>query len=164
MQCTVRNGVNMIKEFKAGDKVYYPKESNKVFTLGDNGRTVTYHLRCYGDSFARDGRGHAQDIAPSLFHATPENHASLEQLYGIEFEKPPIKPTSLEIIQAMLVHGDKFVPCWVSNVHKHPAYVNKWTFICEVGGDYYLDEEGTKWGYATPFDHKTEQAITELPE
>ena len=97
----------MIKEFKAGDKVYYPKEGNKVFTIEEDEYTILYPLRFGANTFTRDGRRHARDITPSLFHATPENHKALEQLYGDEFEKPPVKPTSKGIIKGMLIRADE---------------------------------------------------------
>ena len=159
-------------QLKAGDKVYCPHISTQVFQLHNRSGSLSYPLGItyYDDgterfiSFTLDGFEFKDNKTPQLFHATPEMKAKLEDLYGIKLEKPPVKPTSREIIQAMLDRGDKFVPCWVSNAHKHPVYVNKWVFICRVGDDYYLDEAGTKWRYATPFDHKTEQPITELPE
>ena len=97
----------MSKEFKAGDKVYYPKEGSKVFTLEDNEYPILYPLRFGANTFTRDGKRHARDITPSLFHATPENHASLEQLYSIEFEKPSGKPPSKGIIKGLLERGDE---------------------------------------------------------
>ena len=97
----------MKQEFKVGDKVYYPKEGNKVFTIEEDEYTILYPLRFGANTFTRDGRRHARDITPSLFHATPENHKALEQLYGDEFEKPPVKPTSKDIITGMLIRGDE---------------------------------------------------------
>ena len=154
-----------MNKFKVGDKVYFPFESNKVLTVQENyDDDPDYLIKVDGFLLNTDGKYTDRDPVPSVVPATPEKHALLEALFEVKFEKPPVKQTSREIIQAMLARGDKSVPCWVSNAHKHPVYVNKWVFICRVGDDYYLDEAGTKWRYATPFDIRTGLAITEVPE
>ena len=93
----------MSKEFKVGDFVYYPNENTQVFRLevcsdseifkdfpfaiefyDDNDNEFSYH------TFTIKGLANINDELPLLFHATPENKAKLEALYGVEFEKPPI--------------------------------------------------------------------------
>ena len=153
-----------MNKFKIGDKVYFPKESNKVFTIEDTECTVSYPLRFGAITFTRDGRRHTRDITPSLFHATPENKAKLEALYGVEFETPPVKPTSREIIKAMLARGDKSVCCWVSDSSEDPTSSYSWAFIISAFDDVFIDECGTAWEFATPFNPRTGETITELPE
>ena len=153
-----------MNKFKIGDKVYYPTESNKVFTIEEDEYTIRYPLRLGANTFTRDGRRHARDITPSLFHATPENHKALEKLYGVEFEKPSVKPTSREIIKAMLARGDKSVCCWVSDRSENPTRMHSWAFITSVFNDVFIAEFGTTWRFATPFNPRTGETITELPE
>ena len=146
-----------MNKFKIGDKVYFPKDGNKVFTIEEDEYTIRYPLRFGANTFTRDGRRHARDITPSLFHATLENHKALEQLYGVEFEKPPVKPTSKEIIQAMLARGDKYVLCRVAEYVV--ALIER---VCENGG--YIDDDGIIWDSAKPINPRTGETITELPE
>ena len=157
-----------MNKFKIGDKVYFPKESNKVFTIEDTECTVSYPLRFGAITFTRDGRRHTRDITPSLFHATPENKAKLEALYGVEFETPPVKPTSREIIKAMLARGDMYVCCWVSDHKQEPGYPCMYHLISDYDGDAaifpYRTIRGDHWKYATPFNPTTGEEITELPE
>ena len=90
--------------------------------------------------------------------------AKLEDFYGDEFENPSVKPTSREIIQAMLARGDKPVACWVSNYDANPTIIYPWTFIVSVSDDGFIDEWGSTWKIATPYDPRTGTEITELPE
>ena len=164
----------MSKEFKAGDFVYCPHIGTQIFALEDND-SVNYPLcfTYYNDggykvsiTFTLDGMEAKEYKTPQIFHATPEMKAKLDDLYGVEFEKPPVKPTSKEIVKAYLDRGDKVVPCWVSNINGQPTSVNKWVFIEQVlDGDYpFFDKDDRYWIHATPFDHTTLQPITELPE
>ena len=157
-----------MNKFKIGDKVYFPKDGNKVFTIEEDEYTIRYPLRLGANTFTRDGRRHARDITPSIFHATPENHKALEQLYGVEFEKPSVKPTNREIIKAMLARGDKYVCCWVSDHQQEPDHSCVCYLISDYDGDAasfpYLISRGGCWKYATPFNPRTGETITELPE
>ena len=161
-----------MSNFKAGDKVYYPKRSRNVLTVCEEGlRLYSIHLQDHLQyrigGFTRDGKTLIDDETPSIFHATPEMKAKLEDFYGIEFEAPPVKPTSKEIVKAYLDRGDKSVSCWVSNSSEHPSHDNFWAFVNDYsdGMEFpYEDTEGEQWKFATPFDHTTFQPITELPE
>lgn len=93
----------MSKEFKVGDKVYCPMYSTSILRVARN--RTGYHSNSYPlaitvgrnhDTLTNYGKIRNADKQPVLFHATPENHKALEQLYGVEFEKPPVKPTSKE--------------------------------------------------------------------
>ena len=86
----------------------------------------------------------------------------------VEFEKPPAKPTSREIIKAKLNKSTEPIPCWVSNIsdRTQPTRKDKWAFIKEVDTDPsskfpYLDATGNWWMHATPFNPHTNKAITE---
>lgn len=159
-------------EFKAGDLVYYPSVSTQVFLLEyyrDSG-CGTYPLcikfdKDVSEPFTEEGLRYPTNVMPKLFHATLENQALLEQLYGMKFEPAPVEPTSKEIIKKMLGRGDKAVPCWVSDVNENPSADYAWAYIVQVveGREPFVGKNGSQWRYATPFDPKTEQPITELP-
>lgn len=168
----------MSKEFTADDLVYYPTMGTQVFQL-DACRgldCLPLCIRFDGDegvfvAFTSTGLVHSTDQLPKIFHATEENHALLEKLYGVEFEVPPdgpIKPTSREIVRALLDKGNKYVPCWVSDRDKNPTHINMWVCICFVKDikhdGCFLDANDDTWTYATPFDLKTGKEITELPQ
>ena len=176
----------MSKEFKAGDLVYYPAQGTQVFQLeGNSSLYYPLAITFYDDdgdegfaTFTLEGFLSKTHKAPLLFHATPEMKAKLEDLHGVEFETPPSKPTSHEIIKAKLNKSTEPVPCWVSNVpgwisnvpdFTQPTCKNGWVFIKEVDdGRFskfpYLDATGNYWMHATPFDPHTVEAITELPK
>ena len=169
----------MSKEFKAGDPVYFPAKGTQVFQLeGYSGLYYPLAITFYDDdgdkglvTFTLEGFLSKTHKAPLLFHATPEMKAKLEALYGVEFETPPSKPTSREIIKAKLNKSTEPVPCWVSNVpdFTQPNRTDVWAFIKEVDdGQFskfpYLDATGNYWMHATPFDPRAVEAITELPK
>ena len=156
----------MSREFKIGDKVYFPKKSCKIMTVYEYGlASFPIRLRGRTESFNRDGNLLGGDMTPSIFHATQENHALLEKLYGMEFEAPPRQPTSCEIIIAMLNNGYSYVPCYVSSDLEEPNGESHLDFIICVKGDgRFYNQFGRGWEYATPFDPRTGQPITELPQ
>ena len=78
-----------MREFKADDKVYFPFKTNRVITVEQYQHT-NYPILAGGHSFTLDGKYEGSEPVPSLLHATPRTHALLEELYGVEFEKPPI--------------------------------------------------------------------------
>ena len=87
----------MSKKFKVGDEVYYPMHSTSILRVGRNKTGYNPNIYPLGitvgsnhESLTNDGKIRNADKQPALFHATPENHKALEQLYGVEFEKPPI--------------------------------------------------------------------------
>lgn len=159
-----------MNKFKAGDKVYCPHISTQVFQLHNRSGSLSYPLGItyYDDgterfiSFTLDGFESKYYKTPQLFHATPEMKAKLEDLYGIKLEKPPTKPTSREIIQAMLAQGDKYVLCRVTDYDSDDWYFVLIERVCEDGG--YTDSERTHWDCANPINPRTGEEITELPE
>lgn len=162
-----------MSKFKADDLVYYPTMGTQVFQL-DECRgldCLPICIRFDGDegvfeAFTSTGLVHLTDQLPKIFHATEENHALLEKLYGKEFQKPPTKPTSRDIIKAMLARGDKCVPCWVSDGNPQPRSTHDIELITHVDPDldYVTSINGTGWNFATPFDPRTLEPITEMPE
>ena len=86
----------MKQTFEAGDKVYCPEFGTHIAQLEETCLLGNIYLTLKSKSgvlwfFYHDGYQDIDDKTQSLFHATPENHALLEQLYGIDFEKPPHK-------------------------------------------------------------------------
>ena len=76
--------------FKAGDKVYFPKKSTKIYTLSKHEKNYIVELVHGGNvkSFTEHGKEYTSDNYPSIFHATKENCEKLSELYGVHFEKP----------------------------------------------------------------------------
>lgn len=71
-------------KFKPGDKVYFPfidgdKICKKVLTIEFDKKIRALVVRFIFSYVIVDNECH-------IFHATPENKAALEQLYGMEFE------------------------------------------------------------------------------
>ncbi len=164
-----------MKEFKEGDLVYCPIIGNNIYKLTGTISLASlqidreYPIGINKDNehipFQKNGFYHPKHKKPSLFHATPKNHAKLEAFYEEEFEKPPVAPSPKEIIQAMLKRGDKCVCCWVSDAKENPTADDRWTCITSyIDGSYpFAVSTGSAWKYATPFDPRTGEAITELP-
>ena len=101
----------MNKEFKAGDKVYYPEVSNKVFTLIQHDGypySLAIELGLRYIEITSDGYHSRFDILTSIYHATEENKAKLEAFYGIGFEDPSVKEVNFKA-------GDKVYFPRVSN-------------------------------------------------
>lgn len=133
--------------FTVGDKVYYPRKSNKILTATKIKVPIVkaYSVEVDGTSFTSDGKEYLNHTTPSIFPATQEYYELLSKLYpNVEFEPPPKRKNPKEVIQAMLDDGWDTVPV------------------------FYL-EDGTKCiGYAkrtyaamsaTPFDPKTGKTI-----
>lgn len=162
----------MSKEFKIGDLVYYPEISTKVLELTKDpcdSEFNRYPLRVTVDNsvynFTTDGKHSLTAELPILFHATPENHELLETLYGVEFESLSVKPTNKEIVQAMLARGDKAVLCYVHDLDEKPSELNApYALVKDIIDGRYISTAGVVWKYATPFDPRTGEPITELPE
>lgn len=125
-----------MKQFKVGDKVYSPKNSNKILLVGENkSGSENYPLAVGGFSFTTDGKHLTYDKTPSVFHATSENHELLTKLYGMEFEAPTVKSSSREIIQAMLASGYHGVLCRIAVVDEDDdniVYCYSYDYALEV--------------------------------
>lgn len=100
-----------------------------------------------------------------------ELHATLAEVDKLvkskdtmEVADQPTKPTSKDIIRAMHKSGIAYVPCWVNDSTEHPTPDDVWVFVQFANDEFYLDDTGVRWNYATPFDHTTGKEITEMPE
>lgn len=107
----------------------------------------------------------SQDDCTKL-HDTLAEVDSLVKSKGIlVVSEQPTKPTSREIIKAMLERGDKYVPCYVSRTYDPPNEGSYLDFIVCVHNDgRFYNQLMSAWKYATPFDPRTGQPITELPQ
>lgn len=151
------------RQFKSGDKVYYPPIYTNVLTVCASEYTLPYPIAIDGFSFTREGKFFKDSPLPPIFHATPENHALLEQLYGVEFEKPPAKSTSRDIVKSRLAKGEKFVPCYAHDSIVEPNNICFRVYIQGIHEDgRYIDDNHELWEHVTPFDPATDEPITSL--
>ncbi|OOS05981.1 hypothetical protein SAMN02745664_10219 [Moraxella cuniculi DSM 21768] len=167
-----------MKKFKAGDKVYCPSLGREVYKVLENlsGGTdfpLCVHKGVKELTLTLEGFYYPTDPLLTILHATEENHALLEKLYGVEFEKPPAKPEPRAIIAALLEHN-KYVPCLVSDKDCEKDIIKRFNAnsddkvidcITQLLGDYNSGYKGVdyRWKYAVPFDIKTGEVITQLP-
>lgn len=154
----------MKQEFKVGDKVYYPSKSTKVHALherDEEGYALFFNHNNHVCSFKSNGIEWSDEIMPTIFHATPENHELLCKLYGVEFEAPPKRKTPKEVIQAMLNSGWIGVTCYVSDDNKRPSKHDKKSLITSINETrkFPFCGGGCWWLYATPFDLSTGKII-----
>ena len=152
--------------FKAGDKVYYPEISNKIFTLQKASADERYPVRIsdgFHESFTSDGKFNYIHERQVIFHATDENHALLEQLFSTEFEKPKPRPTPRQVIEHRLARAS-FAPCLVGDRYHWDAMA---LIVCvkddKDGNVQYIDGVGNVWHDAQLIDDN-ENEITEIEE
>lgn len=169
--------VTNMSEFrlKAGDPVYYPRVSNEILsTIGyeDNkGIDHAYPIRlerekCLIESFTTDGKVYSFDANPVVFPATQEWYEKLVHLYP-DLERPPVKKSSAEILQAMLDDGYFRIPCYVSDIDSEPR--NDLSVVLLIGINteglfpYQCvgSQHGSMWRFAHPFDVKTGKVIVD---
>ena len=89
-----------MKEFKAGDKVYFPLKTTKVCTFIERDskiRPFSISFLQEMESCTKSGEFYENLGIPCIFHATQENKDLLEKLYGVEFETPPPKTVSVTL-------------------------------------------------------------------
>ena len=120
-------------KFKAGDKVYAPSVGSKIYTVKDVGDGWCYPIRidCSYDEdheFTKEGQITAEGL-PILFLATELNHSLLSQLYGIDFERPPL--TGNELCRKLLDKGEKYI--MANDEH------GTWRIICDYCDDWFTD-------------------------
>ncbi|WP_143821533.1 hypothetical protein [Moraxella cuniculi] len=160
-----------MKKFKVGDKVYCPTLGRGVYKVMKYLRGGTEFPLCVYKggrefSFTHEGFYYSTDKVSTIHHATEENHAALEQLYGVEFEKPPAKPEPIKIIQAMILRGDKYVPCYVGDdeVLLYEDFELDFLFgIDQYDSHPFCGHRGS-WKYALPVELRTGKVITTLPD
>lgn len=79
-----------MKCFKAGDKVYCPSISSKIFKLyPTTSNSYPVKLKGTDHTFTSLGKGFLGTRIQSIYLATEENKAALELLHGIAFESIP---------------------------------------------------------------------------
>lgn len=162
----------MKTEFKEGDLVYNPRTGTSIYRVEVN---TDYYSDVYPlaiahdpargrfDTFTQDGKLFSSSDLPTIFKATKENRELLSKLYGVEFEDPLVKPTSREIIKALIAR-DGFCWCGTSDVAESHARADGalcLVKIVEVRSDFYSPDYA--WEYAIPFNPITCEEITELP-
>lgn len=139
-----------MKQFKVGDKVYCPHFSTGILTLvqseKSNNLLAFEHCNKLID-ITKDGKiWDSQGLVADIFHATEENHALLERLYGIDFEQPSILKSPKEIIQAML-DSKKYkygIFCYVSQVSYENAILEcNSKFIWEINDEGFVKRHHT---------------------
>lgn len=144
-----------MSRFKVGDKVYFPMKTQKILTLELNPfhRQKGYILLAGGVSFNEDGGFSPNDKEPSIYHATSENHALLEQMHGIEFENPSVDNTSGHVGQAasmangiwvdvkdQLPPDDSSVMVYVNGDIRIFGYVA--SYLVDTRAHWWVDESG----------------------
>jgi hypothetical protein len=75
--------------FKAGDKVYFPRQDGNIYTLvSTDSKEYPLFIDQVSTSFTMCGKFATRDENPSIFHVTDENSVLLSKLYNTQFEKP----------------------------------------------------------------------------
>ena len=111
-------------KFKVGDKVYFPRLSNKLCVIGE-GQEDDYVDEINGSKALAEMHSDLDfvysqrikswvwneiDAACPLIHATPENHALLSKLYPhIKFEAPPKPLTGIELAKKLIAKGHNYL-------------------------------------------------------
>ena len=156
--------------FKDGDKAYCPYVSGQIFTVCRDDRYNKDGLIIvdkFNKEIARIVKGVTEFSKISIiFHATEENRQALQVLHPhIEFEKPPVVLQGSDLCRAMLERGDKYVPCYVSDVSDDRAMNRKLyasvTNKTPKSGYNFSGTGANDWKYAVPFDPRTGLPLTD---
>lgn len=142
-------------EFKVGDRVYCPVTGVGLYAVGAVLGAAFYHLSVCGVAFTADGRPTRSAVHPVIFHATPENQAALESLYGVKFDDAPKPvPVGSDLTRWLLKKHGKPVLCYV-DTHSDGQAVTV-AFITAVDGtDFFVSTSLGLWRYAVPIDNAT---------
>lgn len=147
-----------MRKFKIGDKVYCPTYDNLIHEINSYNGKGNLYIPSLG-WFSSTGL--SNNGMPTVFLATQENYELLSQLCpSVEFEKPPVRKTSREVIQAMLDDWG-YVVCCVSDSIKSPDDKGYTELVYGLDNDneYQFIGRCNNWRYATPFDLKTGKVI-----
>lgn len=114
--------MSQIKEtFKAGDRVYFPKKSTKIYTLKEHtSSNYPIKIKYLGSttSFTKDGKEFEFDGLPSIFHATRDSFETLVELYNVQFAYPKT------FLETHLEKGSKVLCLVVKNLPAElPKYI-----------------------------------------
>lgn len=150
--------------FKVGDKVYCFSFGVGVYTVQPH-HSKEYPLKISNGkeerSFKPDGRLWRDDPLQSLYHATEENRAALEQLHGLEFEAPT-KTGSDRVRELLAENPNRAVLCGVSDVSDSGAQNNGLVIITSCNNTRFYSVEGVPWKYAVPFSESKYKLNAEL--
>lgn len=154
--------------FKHGDKVYCPTLGQEIYTvkltnvyenpLAVNGKYPVF--------IQEDGRQGFYAALQAVFHATPENHKLLEELYKVEFEKPKRVLKGSELCKYLLKKTKHHVFCFVSNTCDADA-ISYEAVRCITSYDPYKDYSfsvldgscGHAYDYAVPINPETLEVL-----
>ena len=141
-----------MSNFKAGDLVYSPTEGTDILQVIATD-DLMYPIEVGDKSYTECGMYHNTDHYPSIFHATKENQALLEALYGVKFDDPPLSDKE-KVIEALNNADGKPVLCWASNsqefwclqgiTNHHPIngflslYGGYWSYIKPIAPDEFV--------------------------
>lgn len=163
-------------KFKVGDKVYFPRLSNKLCVI-DQGQEDDYVDEVNGskalaemqsdldfvyDQKTKSWLWNEKDCAPQLLHATPENHALLSKLYPhIEFEQPPKQLTGSDLARAMLERGDRRIYGYASDnsdndPHGYECVVRDY----DVNSGFGVIMSNARYEFFNPCDPRTGEPLT----
>lgn len=148
------------KEFKAGDKVYYPNCGTEIYELQQGSSSdFPLEIKDIWQIFRRNGSTRMSDMT-QFFHATEENCELLSKLYGVEFEKPELKPTPSAVVKKMLNAGCAYVICNIllpNKVVKDIIRGHEGIAFIGESDNYYYDE-------IVPLDSYTGKVIVDYRE
>ena len=171
-------------KFKVGDKVYFPRLSNKLCVIGE-GQEDDYVDEVNGSKALAEMQSDLDfvysqrikswvwnkiDAACPLIHATPENHALLSQLQPhIKFEAPPKPLTGSDLCFEKLRNGKKLVMCAVSDLSDEKAIKRlkdgdtciRVIKDCDPAPYHFIDVHGIRHGFAVPLNDETGEPLTE---
>jgi len=134
-----------MSNFKAGMHVYSPTEGTDILQVIATD-DLMYPIEVGDKSFTECGMYHNTDHYPSIFHATKENQALLESLYGVKFDDPPLSDKE-KVIEALKNANGKPVLCWASNSQEFWC-LQGITSHHPING--FLSLYGGHWSYAKP--------------
>lgn len=138
--------------FKAGDKVYFPREDGKIYML-DSRESTNYPLFIdeLTTSFTVDGKFSTSDQNPLIFHVTNENCESLSKLYNTQFEKPKKLLKGSDLARHLLSEG-KWLICYL-DYRSDKCAIKDLCIGLIIGiddNDNFIEYDGTTWNYAVP--------------
>jgi hypothetical protein len=145
-------------EFKVGDRVYFPMMGVGVYLLNHT-NSQEYPVGMDEITFTNCGQNVAGWQVPAIFHATPENQAALELLYGQKFEDAPKPvPVGSDLTRWLLAKHGKPVLCYVDDESDAIAvrYLMLRTVVDINENGLFIAGNGCKWRYAVPLPNTTD--------
>jgi hypothetical protein len=117
-----------------------------TYPVGFDGGNIT-------DSFTKLGQRWRDAKIPSIFHATQENKALLDALYGMEFEAPPVKLSGSDLTRNMFTECDTPILCHVNNLQDGEAAPDNGCLrlVVQIEDDVFVDDTTRAWKHATPY-------------